>query len=261
MGLQWQASCPDADGTYGECTNLEGVPLPAAKGETWDWETRGATPVTIYSRADCAPVGEWDRLSPRNQQALIRSEERELERILWTGETEEGSGTVSTFPHLAHDGAVLFDGEDLMQPNPEIVTAIPQTIEVGIGMLEDAMRDCYPGVATLHVPIRLGSLMAESFLLAPRGGTMFTSSVGSKVILGNYPGTSPDGTETPGVTWVFATGEVFYQREATPHTFRAVESFDRNVNTLSMIAERTYVIGWDCCLMAIPILNGEDVTP
>jgi hypothetical protein len=33
------------------------------------------------------------------------------------------------------------------------------------------------------------------------------------------------------------------------------------VNTLSMIAERTYVIGWDCCLMAIPILNGEDTTP
>lgn len=260
LGMQWQATCPDADGTYGECTKLDGSPLPAPKDETWSWETRGATPVTVYSRIDCAPVGEWDQLSSRNQQALIRSEERELERIFWTGEAEEGSGNTTVFPHLAAALAVV-DGEDLIQPQATIVTAIPQTIEVGIGMLEDAIRDCYPGVATLHVPLRLGSLMADAVLLSPRSGTMFTTSAGSKVVLGNYPGTSPAGVSTPGVTWVYATGEVFYQREPVPHTFRPVESFDRNVNTLAMIAERTYVIGWDCCLFAIPIANGEDTTP
>ena len=214
----------------------------------------------MYSRTDCAPVGEWDDLSERNRQALLRSEERELERIFWTGEVEEGSGDVTAFPHLAATAGVL-DGDDLLQPQLTVVTEIPQTIEVGVGMLEDAMRDCYPGVATLHVPIRIGSLMAEGHLLRQNAGTLFTTSVGSKVILGNYPGTSPLGVETPGVTWIFATGNVFYQREPAPHTFRPVESFDRNVNTLSMIAERTYVIGWDCCLMAIPILNGEDTTP
>lgn len=260
LGMQWQATCPDADGTYGDCLLIDETPAPGPKGETWDWETRGATPVTIYSRIDCAPVGEWSELSPRNQQALIRSEERELERIFFTGEAVEGSGNITVFPHLAATTAVV-DGDDIVQPELTVVTAIPQTIEVGIGMLEDAMRDCYPGVATLHVPIRLASLMAEAVLLSPRAGTMFTSSVGSKVIFGNYPGTSPEGVDTPGITWVYATGEVFYQREAAPHTFTAVESFDRDVNTLSMIAERTYVIGWDCCLLAIPILNGEDTTP
>ena len=83
LGMQWQATCPDADGTYGDCLLIDGTPAPGPKGETWDWETRGATPVTIYSRIDCAPVGEWSELSPRNQQALIRSEERELERIFF----------------------------------------------------------------------------------------------------------------------------------------------------------------------------------
>lgn len=262
LGIQWQATCPDSNGTYGECTTLADAPEPSPKGETWDWVARGATPVTVYSRVDCAPVGQWSQLSPRNQRALLRSEERELERIFWTGVADENSGNVTTYPHLAYDGLTIFDGDDLIQPNPTIVTAIPQTIEVGIGMLEDAMRDCYPGVATLHVPIRLASLMAEAYLLNQRSGpVMYTSSVGSKVVFGNYPGTSPDGTDTPGVTWVYATGEVFYQREPMPHTFTAVESFDRDVNTLSMIAERTYVIGWDCCLVAIPILNGEDTTP
>lgn len=260
MGLQWQALCPDADGTYGECTNLEGLPLPDPKNETWDWETRGATPFTVYSRVDCAPVSEWDQLSPRNQQALIRSEERELERIFWTGMAEEDSGNVTVFPHLAANGLVS-DGDDLVQAPANVVTPVPQEVHVGIGMLEAAIRDCYPGVATLHMPIRLASQAVSLDLMEPRGGTMWTRSAGSKVIVGAYPETGPDGTETDGVTWMYATGAVFYQREATPHTFRAVESFDRNVNTLSMIAERTYVIGWDCCLFAIPIANGEDTTP
>jgi hypothetical protein len=260
MGIQWRAICPDSDGTFGECTTIDGDVLPAAKAETWDQETRGATPITVYSRTDCAPVGEWTDLSERNRQALLRSEERELERIFWTGVIEEGSTDVTAFPHLAATANVI-DGDDLLQPAATVVTTIPQPIEVGVGMLEDAMRDCYPGVATLHVPIRLGSLMAEAVLLRQNGGSLFTTSAGSKVVLGNYPGTAPDGTATPGVTWIFATGNVFYQREPAPHTFRPAESFDRDVNTLSMIAERTYVIGWDCCLMAIPIQNGEDVTP
>ena len=166
---------------------------------------------------------------------------------------------MSVWPHLAANVAVA-DSDDLLQPAATVVTAIPQTIEVGIGMLEAAMRECYPGVATLHVPIRLGALLAEAYLIEPRAGVMYTSSVGSKVVLGDYPGTAPDGTSTDGVTWVYATGAVFFQREAAPHTFTPVESFDRDVNTLSMIAERTYVVGWDCCLLAIPILNGEDVS-
>lgn len=260
MGLQWRAICPEADGTFGECTTIDGDVLPAAKAETWDQETRGATPITVYSRTDCAPVGEWNDLSERNRQALLRSEERELERIFWTGMVEEDSTVKTAFPHLAANAFVI-DGDDLLQPVADVVTPVPQPIEVGVGMLEEAMRECYPGVATLHVPLRLGSLMAEASLLRQNGGTAFTTSVGSKVVLGNYPGTSPAGVDTEGVTWIYATGNVFYQREPAPHTFRPVESFDRGVNTLSMIAERTYVIGWDCCLYAIPIQNGEDVTP
>jgi hypothetical protein len=60
---------------------------------------------------------------------------------------------------------------------------------------------------------------------------------------------------------MYATGEVFYVREPTPHSFRPVESFDRNVNTLGMIAERTYAFGWDCCLFAVLVLNGEIEAP
>jgi hypothetical protein len=257
MGLQWQSFCPNTEGTYDNCFRLEEVPEAPEKGETWEWVTRASTPITIYSRADCAPVGNWEQLGPANQQALIRSEERELERIFWYGGIVEGAGVTDAYPHLGADAEVT-DGGDILQIPAVPVSTDAQTIEVGLGMLEAAMRRCYPGVATIHMPIRLASLAVANHLIAPRAGVMYTTTVGSKVIIGEYPGTGPDGTVPPeGQTWMYATGEVFFMREPVPHSFRPAESFDRNVNTLGMIAERTYTLGWDCCLFAIRILNGE----
>lgn len=261
MGLVWEPLCPESDGTYDPCVavvsvggNAEPADAPPAKTATTEWSVRGATPFTAYSRIDCSPVGQWDQLSARNQQALIRSEARFVETAFWSGVS---GGETVVFPHLAADTEV-WDGEDLLQPVATVVDATPQPIHVGIGMLEDAMRDCYPGVATLHMPTRLAALAAEAGLIAPRSGMMFTTSVGSKVIIGDYPGTGPTGAPpAASTTWMYATGEVFYAREREPHSFRPADVFDRSVNTVEMLAERTYVLGWDCCLMAIPIVNGE----
>lgn len=263
MGITWEPLCPESSGTYDPCTavvdNAEApgeateAPAPLEKAATTDWQVRGATAFTAYSRIDCSPVGQWDQLSPTNQQALIRSESRFVETTFWSG---VAGGQTIVFPHLAADSEVS-DGEDLLQPAATVVEATPQTIAVGLGMLEDAMRDCYPGVATIHMPIRLAALAAEANLIAPRSGVMYTTTIGSKVVIGDYPGTAPDGTTTAGTTWLYATGEVFFARDREPTRFRPVDSFDRAVNTVEMLAERTYVIGWDCCLTTIPILNGE----
>lgn len=260
MGITWEPLCPESNGTYDPCSAVvdnageaDEAPNPPAKTVTTEWQTRAATPFTAYSRIDCSPVGQWDQLSETNQQALIRSESRFVETAFWTG---VAGGQTVVFPHLAADSEVE-DGGDLLQPAATVVTTTPQEIAVGLGMLEDAMRDCYPGVATIHMPIRLASIAAMHDLIEVRSGRMFTK-IGSKVVIGDYPGTAPDGTVPPaGTTWMYATGEVFFARERTPTRFSLAESFDRAVNTVELIAERTYVIGWDCCLMAIPILNGE----
>lgn len=260
MGITWEPLCPESSGTYDPCTAVVDqagaavrAPAPPEKSATTEWQTRAATAFTAYSRIDCSPVGQWDQLSDSNQQALIRSEARFVETAFWSG---AAAGQTVVFPHLAAD-SVVEDGGDVLQPAATIVTETPQSIAVGIGMLEDAMRDCYPGVATIHMPIRLAALAAEAYLLTSRSGRMFTTSIGSKVVVGDYPGTAPDGTTTEGVTWMYATGEVFFAREPTPTRFSMVESLDRSVNTVEVTAERTYVIGWDCCLLAIPIDNGE----
>jgi hypothetical protein len=49
---------------------------------------------------------------------------------------------------------------------------------------------------------------------------------------------------------MYATGAVFYFRGDVMVNPRA-ESLDRSVNTVKMIAERTYVLGWDCCHFAV----------
>lgn len=261
MGITWEPLCPESSGTYDPCAAVvdnageaDQAPAPPAKSPTTEWQVRGATPFTAYSRIDCSPVGQWDQLSETNQQALIRSEERFVETAFWSGAV---AGQTVVFPHLAAD-SVVEDGADLLQPAATVVSNTPQEIHVGIGLLEDAMRDCYPGVATLHMPINLLALAAQGELLESRSGRMFTK-LGSKVVVGDYPGTAPDGTTDAGVTWMYATGEVFFMREPTPTRFSIAESFDRRVNTVEVIAERTYVIGWDCCLFAIPIDNGVSI--
>lgn len=261
MGITWEPLCPESSGTYDPCTAVvdnageaDQAPAPPAKSATTEWQVRGATPFTAYSSIECAPVGQWDQLSETNQQALLRSEARFVETAFWTGVV---AGQEVVFPHLAADSTV-FDGGDLLQPAATIVSNTPQELHVGIGLLEDAMRDCYPGVATIHLPINLVALASLGELLETRSGRMFTK-LGSKVVAGDYPGTAPDGTTDAGVTWVYATGEVFYMREPTPTRFRIADSFDRAVNTVEVIAERTYVIGWDCCLFAIPIDNGVSI--
>lgn len=262
MGVVWDEFCPATEGTYDPCiaitTNDIGAvtdaPPPTPKAPTFDRSTRGATSFTAYASIQCSPVGSWDELPEWGRLGLQRSEEQFVENVFWTGVAQSGGGE-TVFPHLAADQDVI-DGDEFIQPAATIVTTVPQTLEVGIGMLEQAARDCYPGAATIHAPLRLGSLFAEHYNIVTRGGTAQTV-IGSTIILGaGYPGTSPAGTTTAGVSWVYATGPVFYMRDAAVQ-FRREDSLDRRVNTVTIITERTYVVGFNCCLLAIPILNGE----
>ena len=68
-----------------------------------------------------------------------------------------------------------------------------------------------------------------------------------------------DGVETAGVTWMYATGSMFVYR-GRPVILPIRDSQDRTDNTVRAIAERTYVLGWDCCHYAVPVSIGGVVT-
>jgi hypothetical protein len=86
-----------------------------------------------------------------------------------------------------------------------------------------------------------------------------TTKNGNKVAIGGgYPGSGPDGApRAANTTWLYATGNVFgYRSNVRVRAPQGAESIDRSNNTIKMIAERTYVLGWDCCHFAVQAFLG-----
>lgn len=257
-GVTYESLCgTGAASTYDECFVVTGSglnpttpPEPEAKSATNSMDVRGATPFTVYAEVDCSAPGFWNRANEMVGDALTRSEQWQVERAFWTG---EAAGQPVVHPHLASDYELYDDMNILLQTAATVVTGSALPALTAVGLLEEAIAGCYDGVAVLHLPRRLGVALANQGVLV-REGSRYRTITGNIVVFGaGYPGTAPDGTDD-GNTWIYATGSMFiYRSNATIH--RVVDSFDRANNTVRAIAERTYVIGWDCCHYAIPISN------
>lgn len=258
-GVTWQSVCPTGDGTYDPClTTIDGDDPPAdppIKAETTQFDLRGATPFAVYARMDCSAPGFWDRAQQTGAEALVRVEGAEVERIFDTGIPVRGSNDVTAYPHLQATEAVTEDGGATLQTIAEPVSTEPLDIVEGLDRLEAALGSCYFGQGVLHVPAVLANDLANANLATVRGSVM-TTLLGNRVSLGvGYSGASPAGVQSDSVAWVYATGAVFYIRSDVTVT-DLTESFDRSNNTLMALAERRYLLGWDCCHLAVPIYVG-----
>jgi len=251
-GVRYETLCASSDTTYDECLVVSGTGAapapPPAKSETAELEWRGALPFTVYAEVDCSVPGFWDHAEESVRRTITQSEQREVERALWTG---VAGGALVVHPHLASNAEVFDEG------TPDILLDTAATIVTGVGVtgslgeLEDALAGCYDGVGVIHVPRRLAPALANINALSYVDGRYVTSN-GNVVVLGSgYPGTGPDGT---GTTWIYATGMPFIYRSVV-RVFRPRDSIDRATNTLYTIAELTYVIGWDCCHLATQITD------
>lgn len=258
QGVTWIERCPDGGTTYDECLTVTGTgapPEPAAKADNVDQTDRGATPFTIFTEFDCAPVGLRDAETVASD-ALARIEQQQVEAAFWTGTV--GGQTVA-FPHLAADAEVLDSQQIVLQPAATTcVTGVDAAH--ALGALEDCLADCYAGQGVIHIPrIALPTLAAWGLVQARDNG-LFTTAGNRVVVGGGYTGSGPDGTSpAAGSTWMFATGALFgYRGDVRMHSPR--DSIDRSANTMRMIAERTYVLGFECCLLAAHFELGVPTT-
>ena len=191
-----------------------------------------------------------------------RSESWQVEYAFWTGSVAASGNKV--YPHLAANAAVLDAGViptiTLQCAATTVTGSVILDVVEGIGRLEAALGNCYNGQGTLHVPMILGEQLFRAGVVKVDGAQIKTQA-GNLVALGaGYPGTGPDGTMISNAVWVYITGPVFAYRSAIER-FRFRDSFNRSENTAQMIAERTYVLGFDCCcLYALPISVGGIVT-
>jgi hypothetical protein len=257
QGVTWIDRCPVGNTTYDECllvTGSDGGPPPAppAKEETLVQVFRGATPFTVFSEFDCSLVGLNDAATVA-EEALSRIEYSRIEQAFWTG---VAGGQTVVFPHLAADTEVEDEHGILLQPAAVIAAegtdAVTLDPAVAFGQLEHQLDQCMGGgEGVIHVPrLALPTLISLRVVSVDSDGKLRTASGNLVVVTGDYPGTRPNGAPAADATsWVYATGPVFaYRSEMFVTT--VPDSFDRAENTVKMIAERTYVIGFSCCLLA-----------
>src|SRR5215510_135416 len=262
MGVTYEVWCPTAASTYDPCVAVSGVSgvgvvgNPPAKAATFSRLQRSATPFTIYDEIDCAPVGNWEQAKARAVDALTRSEMRQVEAAFATGLT---GGQVTAYPHLAANIPLAQDGSTL-QTAATTLSSTPVDVVEAFARLESALASCYDGVGVLHLPAAVVAIAASNFELDRRGNQLYSPG-GHLIAAGaGYPGTSPAGTApATGTVWLYATGALFgYRSDIFVHD--PVAALDRSVDTVKMIAERTYLLGWDCCHFAIPVSLGGTVS-
>jgi hypothetical protein len=260
-GVNYEELCAAADTTYDDCFAVSGTggaaaALPPVKEPTAGYNTRGATAFTVYADVDCSVPGFWDRAQLAIAETLARSEEHSVERAFWTG---QAAGAEVVFPHLAADAAVTETRGGphtyTLQTAATTVSGGPFDIVEGLGRLEAALAECYEGRGVIHVPIALAAAMADAMLLV-RDGNRYRTPAGNLIVIGGgYPGTSPAGASSADSLYMYATGAMFIYRSDI-FTTPPVSAVDRAVNTQEMIAERTYLLGWECCHLAVEISLG-----
>lgn len=250
QGVTWIDRCPTGDTTYDECITVTGTgeapPAPPAKTDNIVQEFRGATAFTVFAEFDCSPVGLSDAATIA-ADSLSRVEHSQIESAFWTGAAGGQPGIV--LPHLAADAEVL-DSNGIVLQSAATVAVTGVDVAVGLGELEQQLDQCYGGEGVIHIPRFALPTFIASLLVQVVNGELRTASGNRVVVSGDYPGTSPAGAApAAGTSWIYATGPVFAYRSDVFAT-QLRDSFDRAENTVKMIAERTYVIGYSCCLLA-----------
>jgi hypothetical protein len=256
-GVTWQSLCGIADSTYDSCLAVTGTgdpPDPPSKAATATWQARGATPFTVYAEFDCSPAVFAAQSQRLGEESLTRTESWQVEQAFWTG---LAGGQTVVFPHLAADAQVLDTEGVLLQTASTAVTGVVDIVE-GLGTIEKALADCLNGVGVIHVPAELIPTMSALSLLVEDRGRLRTWN-GNWVAAGaGYPGTAPDGTApAAGTSWIYGTGPVFAYRSAV-EVMPLSSIVNRSNNDVQAIAERTYVLGFDCCHVAALISTGGE---
>lgn len=268
LGTTWQEICPEGSRTYDQCLDPDaadsdspptsGVPKPEFEAV----HLRGAAPFTVYTRFNCPAVGFGeDGLQDLTERALNRVSSFQVEQAFATG---TASGDQVVFPFLQSDTQQtedIYPGDDaviLAQAADVLTTDLVDPVEA-IGRVEGALAECYKAQGVIHVPTGLlASLVA--FEVATLRNGRYVSPAGHLYAVGDgYPGAAPDGTETEGQVNIYGTGQVWYHRSGV-RSFPLDETLDRTQNSVLTLAERTYLVGYECCLFTIPVTLGGVVS-
>lgn len=247
IDVHWQAGlefedlyCENVSSTLPNCPEAVVEKEPAGGPDS-----RFVEPFTLYGSYFCGtggrPAGDAFSIA---RGRLFANEHRGVEEVFWTGLTDAGA----VIPSLAFGdvaaGIVPVDVSPAGALDP--VSAI--------AALESALAECLPGPGVIHANYGLGAYLAAQSLLTVNGDGTYSTPTGQLLALGaGYPGSGPNNIPiAPGETWVFATGPIIGWRSEIFMTPNEVgEAVDRSLNNITVFAERTWAIGFSCCIFAV----------
>jgi hypothetical protein len=270
-GIIYQPNCAAGSGsgsTYDECLAITGVgggavPPPAAFVGTVSTQARIATPFTVMQEFDCSAAVSMAEAELQVRGAFASSEDWLLERSFWTG---IAGGQTVVFPHLAASTNLVDQTSSapysvLVQSAAVTVSGVGDTLKSPpevLGLLEGALADCYGGIGIIHIPQVAYPSFDAWGLIHAQGPRLYTGN-GNKVAVGaGYSGSSPAGVaRAVDTAWVYATGNIIcYRSDAPMVRASGAQTVDRTKNTVKVIAERRYCLGWDCCHFAVQAALG-----
>jgi hypothetical protein len=229
-GLQYETgTCELPNGLAVECGGT------ASKVLTTDYssDTLTGTPFVVYSSLVCGLAGMDEQRMQRFLMERLRGGEQAVVESVFSRQLFGQS------PGLSNNAAVV------------TVTAVTSGINASIAELESAFYAAYGLTGTIHIPFVLAQRLGADVLRWD--GRVWRTPGGSIVSFGNYAGRSPtDVAPAAGTAWIYMTGQVSLWR--TPDSgvyitpFR--NAFSRTTNQLTALAEREYVIDFDCSVFA-----------
>jgi hypothetical protein len=257
LGTKYQPdACERALSTRQNCPLDALQDTPTKSPSVSGIETIGNDTFTLYTRIDCSPVGAWDEYQRRTEEALDFGAGRTIERVFESG-VIDAPGVDTYYPHLASNTDVFdteYQTDVLIQTAATVAATGTFSVVEAIGLLEGAMGECYGGTPVIHTP-RVALAQLDRYGLVYRRDDMLVTLGGSRVVSApGYRGLAPDGTDPAyPIVWFYATGAIHMRVSETKFTSSREEGLRRDINSMVLIAERTYSLGWDCCHFAVQV--------
>lgn len=225
LGVQWiSQSCGDALLTTGPCIDPDVEPLTSdeyCSVSTYD-------PFTVYTfNTDDVPGFGMDEDIANAVARLTNGEQEAAEEHVW-------------------DLATTTIGVDLVD-----LTAFP--LWYGLGYVDQALAELYGGQGVIHMSRLTATMLSDQLRI--EGGRLFTL-LGTPVVAGG--GYDKIGVTTPTDGLIYGTGPLVMYRSEIDTRQRSLK---KDTNQASIIAQRDYVVGWDCVAVgaqvALAIVEGS----
>lgn len=241
-GIEWEDDlCGDGTETFiDNCPPTGGFGLPEENNIYFC----GADPFVAVGSFHCAAVGRpADEAFEIARRRLLAWEDKQVERTLWTGQSSNG----------AVEPSFAFGNPDCDIYPVDVNAGGAVDAVTAMSLLETALAEVVTCGGLIHVPFGLMPYLIKHEQAIEINGELYSPS-GSRIIVGQgYAGSGPSNAAAlPGESWMFATGPMLVARGNVIMVPESVaEGVNRQINNITVRAERFYSVGFSCTLLAV----------